>query len=538
MALLCLAELLFFQFRGIERWLHQHIFKVGWLLTNDFRKTTLLYYIIFLPGIVLHELALWLIAGALNVRAERAIQFPEEQAIAELRLNFIRLSPKTGALKMLIINIMPLASGILALWLIGEHIFHWDSILDIAAPGTVDDIGQALSTLTSTADFWLWFYLACTIANTMFPTLPKRLSARQKTALAIALPLICLASWRIGGELNPSLAAAIEGLLSRLIWVILQITIINIGMVMVLGTIEAVIERASSKSATYQDGKLITMTRQEALARKEEMRQERGAARSTKTAKKPPTKINTIYNLKLPIPGPPGREPISRSAVAVVNLQAPPKTNSTKSKSLTSPSREPTRRKMQPPKDDRPTPDFGSFKTEDMSQKSTTERSEPTEPAPSLVPLDLSDFDDGSAPFARPFAKQEPLADEAEDWEEEAAESADTLFARPFNMSTRSPEKQEEEEELAVDSDLSETIPKLPQISDSAADKANPPTDDSADEPVAKKYEHRTRPVPKPSQRSDSSKETSSDSEEITYEPLDDMDIFADDDDEFYDDTS
>ena len=70
-------------FRQIERWLHQHIFKVGWLLTNNFQTTTVLYYILFLPGILLHECSLWLAAGILNVRAERAIEFPAEQEIGE-----------------------------------------------------------------------------------------------------------------------------------------------------------------------------------------------------------------------------------------------------------------------------------------------------------------------------------------------------------------------------------------------------------------------------------------------------------------------
>jgi hypothetical protein len=64
--------------------MHQHIFKVGWLVTKKLRTTTTLYYTIFLPGVFLHEIVLWFIAGILNVRAERAIAWPEQQAIGEL----------------------------------------------------------------------------------------------------------------------------------------------------------------------------------------------------------------------------------------------------------------------------------------------------------------------------------------------------------------------------------------------------------------------------------------------------------------------
>ena len=161
--------LLLILIRNIERWLHQHIFKVGWLLTNDYQTTTVLYYLVFLPGILLHELSLWLAAGILNVRADRAIQFPQEQEIGELKLNFIRISPHTGATRISVITLIPLATGLLALWAIAVQVFQWESTLDMAATGTVDAISQAVTALTRTPDFWLWFYLAFVVANTMFP---------------------------------------------------------------------------------------------------------------------------------------------------------------------------------------------------------------------------------------------------------------------------------------------------------------------------------------------------------------------------------
>ncbi len=170
-------------FRHSERWLHQHIFKVGWLLSNDYQATTLVYYILFLPGILLHELTLWLAAGILRVRAERALAFPQAQDIGELRLNFIRLSPQASPSKLRLIALMPLLAGLAALWLISEHVFAWSAALELAAAGTLDALAQAIAALTGVADFWLWFYLAFTIANTTFPAWPKPFSRRQKTFL-------------------------------------------------------------------------------------------------------------------------------------------------------------------------------------------------------------------------------------------------------------------------------------------------------------------------------------------------------------------
>ena len=182
--------LLFTLFRWIERWLHQHIFKIGWLLSNSFQTTTVLYYIVFLPGIVLHEAVMWLAAGLLNVRAERAIGFPEPQEIGELRLNFIRIAEDTGRMKRLLVRLCPLAVGMAALWAIAAHVFQWEQLLALLADGSLEAWAAALATLTRTPDLWLWFYLAFVIANTMFPTLAARSDWREKAVVLVTMPLL------------------------------------------------------------------------------------------------------------------------------------------------------------------------------------------------------------------------------------------------------------------------------------------------------------------------------------------------------------
>jgi len=85
---------LLYLLRQLERWLHQHIFKVGWLFTKSFQTTTTLYYAFFLPGIFLNELVRWMVAALLDIRAERTFEWPQQQDIGELKLNFIRIQPK------------------------------------------------------------------------------------------------------------------------------------------------------------------------------------------------------------------------------------------------------------------------------------------------------------------------------------------------------------------------------------------------------------------------------------------------------------
>ena len=129
--------------RRLETWLHQHLFKVGWLTTKNFQTTTILYYTFFLPGVVLHEFTYWLAAGLLNVRAERAIQWPEAQDIGELKLNFVKLAPRSSPWRVAIITLCPLIVGILVVVLIANSIFQLPALLAISTPVTLQNLNQS-----------------------------------------------------------------------------------------------------------------------------------------------------------------------------------------------------------------------------------------------------------------------------------------------------------------------------------------------------------------------------------------------------------
>ena len=68
--------------RRLQKWLHQQLFKVGWLVSKRLSRTTVIYYLIFFPGIVLYELTVWFSATLFNVRADIAFKIPEEQSAA------------------------------------------------------------------------------------------------------------------------------------------------------------------------------------------------------------------------------------------------------------------------------------------------------------------------------------------------------------------------------------------------------------------------------------------------------------------------
>ena len=263
-ALALFAGLLAVAFWRSEKWMHQHVFKVGWLLSRNNNTTVIFYYTAFLPGVLLHELVAWLTAGICNVRAARAVQLPQQEQISALQLGFVRLANSVHPFKRLVIEVAPLFVALFVLWHIAVDILDVGSTWAIMASGNLDDVALAISRFTATADFWLWFYLAFSIANTMLPDLPSALKGRKRLSLVIGAMLLAAIVLGIGDLRGSAITATVESLLSSLTIILLAITSANLVMVLVLGSIEAIIERVTGHSATFVDGRLRTVTRQEA----------------------------------------------------------------------------------------------------------------------------------------------------------------------------------------------------------------------------------------------------------------------------------
>ncbi len=500
-------------FRQVERWLHQHIFKIGWLLSNSLQTTTIIYYIFFLPGITLHEATRWLAAFVLNARAERAIGFPETQDLGELRLNFIRLANDVGPVKRIVIGLCPLAVGTLALWAISARVFRWEAILALATDGSAEGLLAALRTFTGAADVWLWFYMAFVIANTMFPRRSQS-RVRRETALVLAIaPVLALGAWRIGGAAYPAIGAAVEAMLRGVGLIIAPITLVNICALAFLGALESLIESASDRRATFRDGKLITTTPKSTLEPNTcDSRSPREANSPVQTRASAPS-LNSIYEVKLPIPGPPGREPVSRSVVSVI---MPDEQNNNRwtdddaTSSLESPA--------------------PSFVEGDSADADTD--NPPSEPMPnptrSRNMASKSPPDSVEAPFPRPFVNSAFAGERRASWSDQAEPDVTEPFARPFRMTSRADEPAADASPLepGAQEDQKLTAEPVPQTGSRMAPSKR------------EQYRSRTRPAPKPSARAERARqpETVNDSGELEYSALQDDMAERNDGEGFYDD--
>lgn len=313
--------------RELERWLHRHIFKVGWLVTQNFQTTTILYYTFFLPGLFVNQLMIWLVAGMLDVRAERAISWPEKQEIGSLRLDFVRISKKAGPLRTAIIEIAPLLGGIFIVWFVANNILNVGEAFSVA-DGTLSSFNEAISRLTSAPAFWLWIYFMFTVANAMMPD-PKIMRGWVWGVAVFTGIVGFLFLAGFGNEaINAGFFEPIINSLNGLTGVFGLIIVLDLLAVGFLGLVESTIEWLTGASATFENGKMVTMTRQEAIERRRASRK-----KSTPAALRAPsgrgqipalTGQPSIYKFEFPTPGPPGKEPVSQSATSIVDSDDKP----------------------------------------------------------------------------------------------------------------------------------------------------------------------------------------------------------------------
>jgi hypothetical protein len=351
---------MFILLRRIERWLHQHIFKVGWLMTKNFQTTTILYYTFFLPGVVLQQVIYWLVAGMLNVRGKVEIPFfkrePQEpkttkQAkgavpppekppqttidISKLKPNFVTLdfsggrrrnAPK-GTYRKAIISTVPLLVALVCIWLIATRIFNIMDVVATMSSGTLPDIAQGISVLTGASNFWVWIYVVFTLANTMFPPVPDELRGWRIIIVSLVAIGLALTVIGIGGEIFEVLQTPVATLINVMQVMLVLIIAIDVLMVLVLGLIEYTIEHVTGHTATFRGDTMEVMTREEADAarerelEKQRRQEERMLHQRNKAADAGPV---SVYMLAFPIPGAPNEVGVTPVVEAKPAVKAKP----------------------------------------------------------------------------------------------------------------------------------------------------------------------------------------------------------------------
>lgn len=153
--------------------LNRFIFQFLIAIIQNEKVATLIFALLFFPGVVIHELSHWLMAKFLFVKTHRFSIFPEWVEGGTLRFGFVEMS-KTDKLRGALIGLAPLITGILVILLIAFYHLNLEVVVEGIAQFDLETAINGIKGYLSTADVLLWSYMLLAVSNTMLPSKSDR----------------------------------------------------------------------------------------------------------------------------------------------------------------------------------------------------------------------------------------------------------------------------------------------------------------------------------------------------------------------------
>jgi len=159
----------------LQRRVHYEFQAIILLLTKRVDLTILLFSIVFLPGVFLHEISHFLMAKLLRVPTGKFSILPKPLPGGKLQLGYVETSG-TDIGRDALIGFAPLLLGTITIAYIS--FFQLEILSTLITNGKVSlEFGRIIIfQMYNQPDFWLWLYLILVISSTMFPSSTDRRS--------------------------------------------------------------------------------------------------------------------------------------------------------------------------------------------------------------------------------------------------------------------------------------------------------------------------------------------------------------------------
>lgn len=175
----------------LQRLLHREIQAIFLILSRSREFTIALFSLLFLPGVMLHELSHYLVAVVLGVPAPRFSLIPQVLPTGKLQLGYVETA-RTDIVRDSLIGAAPLFAGGLVVAFVALNRLSLSPLWEALRTGQFAAFWAAAALLPKESDFPLWFYLLFTVSSTMLPSqsdrhawLPLGLSIAVLLALAV-----------------------------------------------------------------------------------------------------------------------------------------------------------------------------------------------------------------------------------------------------------------------------------------------------------------------------------------------------------------
>ncbi|MEZ4674316.1 MAG: hypothetical protein R2932_08750 [Caldilineaceae bacterium] len=156
----------------LSRQLSLHLQSLIYLLTRSSDLTIVLFFLLLLPGVVIHEAAHWFAARLLGLKTGKFRVWPKKQG-KYLGLGSVTVQ-RGNIWQDTMIGMAPLIVGTALLALIGEHIFQVFYFSTALSGQRWVDSWRAFQQALQQPDGILWAYLLFAIGNVMMPSASDR----------------------------------------------------------------------------------------------------------------------------------------------------------------------------------------------------------------------------------------------------------------------------------------------------------------------------------------------------------------------------
>lgn len=212
----------------------------------------IVYALILLPGVLLHELSHWIVATLVGVRTGSFSIIPRSQPDGTVQLGYVEYykGSTLGPIRESVIGGAPLLAGTAAILLIAYRIFNIPDLTSAIQSGDVRILTSALNQVYNTNDFLVWLYLLFAVSNAMMPSRSDR-RAWPAFLLVMAVLAIMLSILGIQGVIFTGLSDVATTLFGYL-GLALSLSIgVDIVFMVIISALEGLIGRITGTSVVY-----------------------------------------------------------------------------------------------------------------------------------------------------------------------------------------------------------------------------------------------------------------------------------------------
>jgi hypothetical protein len=154
----------------VKRWITQHLQELSIRWVGDPDVALILYFVIVMPGVVVHELSHWLAATLLGVPVRKLSIGPVRRGRSrKVSLGSIRVG-NVDPVRASLIGLAPLLGGTAVILIIGNWVLDMGALAPAMATAGLEGILAEVDRMAHVPDFWLWLYLIFSVSNAMLPS--------------------------------------------------------------------------------------------------------------------------------------------------------------------------------------------------------------------------------------------------------------------------------------------------------------------------------------------------------------------------------